>query len=49
MPSMAPFHLLGQDHLEEMQHDFFVQVMSLALAPASCDANDIINDNTAFV
>ena len=30
---------LGQDDQKEMQHDFFGQVMPLAPASASCDAN----------
>ena len=46
--SMAPFHLLGQDEQNEMQHDLFGHVLPLEQASASCNVTDIISGTTAF-
>ena len=41
-----PVYSLGQDDWNEVQHDFFGQVILLALAP--CDAKSIVNATTAL-
>ena len=38
---MAPLYFLGQDDKGEVQHDFAGHMMPLAVASASCDANNI--------
>ena len=35
---MAPLYLLGQDHQHDIQHDFLVMVIALALSSASFEA-----------
>ena len=44
--SMAPLHLLHQDHEKEMQLDFFGHVIPLTPASASCHGNGIMNGTT---
>ena len=46
--SMVPFHLLGQDDQNEMQHDLFDHVVPLPSTSASCYANGIINGRIIF-
>ena len=45
---MVPLHSIGQDDQNEVQHDFG-HVISLALASAVHDANDIINGIIPFL
>ena len=46
--SMVPFHFLGQDEQNEVQHNIFGHVMPLLLASASHDADGIINSTIVF-
>ena len=46
--SMAPLHSLHQENLNEVQHDLLGDVMSLALALVSHNADSVINGNIAF-
>ena len=45
---MATLYSLDQDNQNEAQHEFF-DVILLALASASCDANDIITRTIALL
>ena len=47
--SVTPFHLLGQDDQNEIQHNFFGHVKYMVLALAACDADGIVNGTAAFV
>ena len=44
---MTPFHFLGQDKQIEMQHDFFVYVMLLALASHNQMALSVVHGTDA--
>ena len=44
-PSMVPLHSLGQDDQNDVQHNFFGHVISLASALYLCNA---VNDTIAF-
>ena len=46
---MASLHLLGQANQIEVQHDFFVDVIPLALMLSSYDVNGIKNDTYVFL
>ena len=46
---MAQFPLIGLDDQNEMQHDFFGQMMPQASASPSFDVNDNITDTTVFL
>ena len=47
---MAPLHSLGQDNRNEVQYDiFFVHVMLLVSASASCNTNGIDNGAIALL
>ena len=47
--SAAPLHSSGQNNQNEVQHDLFGHVVSLALALASTDADSVINDMITFL
>ena len=47
--SMRPLHSLAQDNQNEVHHDIFGHVTSLALALASHDADSFINGTIAFL
>ena len=44
--SVTPFHFIGQDDQNEMQHDFFSH---LTLAWALCDANGIVYSTIVLI
>ena len=46
--SMTQLHSLAHNDSNDMQHNFFVHVMSLILVVASLDANGIKNSTAAF-
>ena len=47
--SMAQLHSIGQDKLNQIQHDLLGHVLSLALASASCDSNVITSGTMSSV
>ena len=47
--SMAKLLLLAKDNQNEVQHDFFGDVMPLPLVLAPCQASDIKNVTIAFL
>ena len=46
---MTQLHFSGQDNQNEVVHNAFNHMMPLVLALASHDADNIINDTTAFL
>ena len=44
-----PYHFLGQNDPNEVQHEYFRQVTTLIQALSSCDANGVINDTIIFL
>ena len=46
---MAPLYFSDQDGRSEVLHDLFFHMMPLALASASCGANNIVNSTIALL